>query len=67
MKSVIKVERYLHEHKSPVTAKRLANHFGISQATASQALRDLERDGTARLITTVNRELFYVANRKGQQ
>jgi predicted transcriptional regulator len=47
MTAIQKVESYLKTHKRPVTIKKLADHYLVSQATVSNALNDLAKAGVA--------------------
>lgn len=43
-----KIEKYLREHKAPVTAAQLAHHFLVRTTSAARTLRALEIEGKAK-------------------
>lgn len=60
MTSEQKIKQYLIEHKTPVTAKQMAERFAITRSTASIALMTLVRKGVASIYTQVRKETYYV-------
>jgi DNA-binding IclR family transcriptional regulator len=55
-----KILKYMQEHKTPVTIKKMCKHFLMSESSAGRSLINLVHFGYAE-VTVVGKSKFYKA------
>jgi DNA-binding IclR family transcriptional regulator len=59
-----RILKYMQEHKTPVTIKKMCKHFLMSESSAGRSLINLVHFGLAE-VTVVGKSKLYRAKRPG--